>query len=106
MSRQTFSLTFRGRPVRAWASRQLWRTTSIYPELHVLLTYRKHPDGTVDRDPSVYASYKTAETCFKRLREEASRLSQWSGQSFVIRVGPGISEVVQAPEVKREWVPR
>lgn len=103
MSRQPFSLTFRGRPVRWVEGNRIFKTTSIYPELHVLLTYPMYGQGDVARDPKVVATYKTAETCFRRVAEQAS-LRQFGGQSFVVKVGPGVTEVVQAEVVEKRKV--
>lgn len=100
MSRQPFSLTFRGRPVRDFYSNRIFKTTSIYDGLHVLLSYKKYPDGSVAMDPKVTASFKTAESCFRRLTETPS-LREWEGQSFVVKVGPGVTEVVQAEVVEK-----
>lgn len=98
-ARRTFTLTFRGRPVRGTHSRSYFRTTSIFEGLHAVLTYRKHPDGSIDADPTVHSVFKTAKTCQRTIKETAS-LRQWSGQSFIVPLHPGTTEVVDAELVE------
>lgn len=98
MAKNTYALTFRGASVRLFASSKTsWAST--YDEQYVVLTYRKHIDGSVDVYPTVDAVYKTAATCQKRIKE-TDRLRQWPGQSFVVGpIQPGVTEIVDAPVV-------
>lgn len=96
--RQTFRVTFRGVPVRGYASRSAFQTTSIFEGLHAVLTYRKHPDGSVDGYPTVYSTYKTLQTCKREIKETKS-LRQWAGQSFIVPLHPGTTEVTEVEEV-------
>lgn len=98
MSRETFTATFRGNAVRWFSSRQVFKTTSIYPERFAVLTYRRHGDS-IDFDPSVVEVYGTVASCKKEIRDREV-LRQWKGQSFIVRLLPGCTEIADAEIVE------
>lgn len=97
-ARQTFTATFRGEGVRALGSRQTFSTTSVYGTLYAVMTYRRTPDGSIDFAPSVVRTFATPESCFREIRY-TERLRQWEGQSFVVALKPGCTEVAEAEVV-------
>jgi len=99
-TKHTYDLTFRGEPVRWYHNRAKQSWTTVYDVQYVLLTYRRHANGSIDRVPTIAEAYKTAGSCKIALRDYG-RLNQWKGQSFII--GPikaGTSEITDTPVVE------
>jgi hypothetical protein len=93
--RQTFTATFRGTPLR-WASTGWdFKTTSVYPRLYAVVTYPRHKDGSIASLPVVVATYATTGSCAKEIRQ-SPLLRQWPGQTFVVVLGPGTTEITDA----------
>lgn len=86
-----YALTFRGEPIRNRFTRKVgW--ASVYTEQHAVLTYVRLPNGKISFQPVVQSIFKTAATAAKEIRCDKS-LHQWQGQSFVVPLTPGVTEI-------------
>lgn len=94
-TRQTFAATFRGNPVRWAGTQKVVKTTSVYPRLCAVMTYPRQRDGSIATQPVVVATYATPASCAKEIRERPL-LRQWPGQTFVVALDPGTTEVTEA----------
>lgn len=99
-AKNTYVLTFKGEHVQTFES--------VHAEQAVLLGYRRAhapgqhrleiPKGEVGRKPVVVTSMKTV-AALKRWTIPA-RFATYPGQTFMIRVLPGTTEIYDAEEVR------
>ena len=73
-------------------------STSV-PCQHVVLTYVRRENGSIDFQPTIAHIYKTAEVATRAITRNPAHLAQWVGQSFAVKTYPGTTEITEAEVV-------